>query len=271
VPEPTLQQLQRWMSLVTRHPADADAAAHTEEARALIPRGAVLGGEIIKPSATMQPLQRMDVYNGGYLTRLVEVLQSDFDALQFALGRRAWFELARDYVYAHPSHHPNLNVFGARMPAFVAARGELPHGAFLAELAVLQWTVAEAFAAPEFEPLDVEALRGLTQEQWAGVVFEPNPSVRLRRFEFPVNGFLQSFYDGAEPDIPGPAPQHIVAYRKAGAVWRVRLPEPIARILQALIDGETFAIALERAGEHDQDVGPWFQEWSADGVFVAVR
>jgi len=271
VPDPTLQQLQRWMSLVTRHPADSDAGAHSEEARALIPRGAVLGGEIIKPSPTMEPLQRMDVYNGGYLSRLKEVLESDFDALEFALGPEAWFELARDYVDAHPSRHPNLNVFAAHLPAFVAARTALPHHAFLTELAVLQWTVAKTFAAPEFTPLDVDSLSGLTQEQWAEVVFEPNPSVRLRHFEYPVNGFLQAFYDGDEPSIPDAAPNHIVAYRKDGVVWRVKLPDPIAAILEALLAGETFAAALERAGDHGQDVGPWFREWSADGLFVAAR
>lgn len=270
MPDPTLLQLQRWMSLVTRHPADSDAAAHTEAARALIPRGAVLGGDVIKPSPTMEPLQRMDVYNGGYLSRLKDVLESDFDALAFALGPEAWFDLVRDYVEAHPSRHPNLNGFGAWLPAFVAARAALPHHAFVTELAVLEWTVAEAFAAPEFTPLDLEALSGLTQEQWAEVVFEPNPSVRLRHFDYPVNGFLQAHYDGDEPSIPDPAPNHIVAYRKDGVVWRVKLPEPIAVILEALLAGDTFAVALGRAGEHDQDVGPWFREWSADGLFVAA-
>ena len=70
MPEPTLQELQRWMSLVVQHRGDSDEASQTDPARALIPRGAIVSGEVIRPSPTMEPLQRMDVYNGGYLTRL---------------------------------------------------------------------------------------------------------------------------------------------------------------------------------------------------------
>jgi hypothetical protein len=270
MPEPTLRQLQRWMSLVVRHRGDSDSASHTAAARALIPRGSVLAGEVIKPSATMPPLARLDVYGGAYLTRLREVLESDFDALRHALGPEDFAALAADYVYAHPSRHPNLNVFGAGLPELVAARADLPHREFLAELADLQWTVAESFAAPEFTPLDVEALRGLSHEQWAAVVFAPNPSVRLRRYRYPVNGFLQAFFDGREPAVPAPADHHLVVYRKAGTVWRVVLPAPIAAILAALLAGEPFGRALERAGDGEVDVGPWFQEWSADGLFVNV-
>ncbi len=270
MPEPTLEQLQRWMTIVVQHPEDAEAASHSEEARALIPRGAVVGGEIVRDAANARSFQRLDVYNGGYLARLIEVLESDHDALKYALGEDAWFVVARDYVYAHPSHHPNLNRFGAHLRDFLADR-DLPHRDFYVDLARLHWAMVEAFDAPEFEPLDVQPLATLTQEQWAGVVFTPNPSVRLLRFDYPVNGFLQAFYDGKDPERPEAAESFVVAYRKDGRVWRVKLPEPIYHILSALVAGRPFAEALEAGGEHDEDVGGWFQEWSADGLFVTAQ
>jgi hypothetical protein len=269
--EPRLRVLQRWMSEVIRHPADSDTAAQSETARALVPRGQVVAGQVIKPSPKgVPPLHRLDVYNGGYLSRLIEVLEGDFDAVKHALGD-GWFEVAKRYVYAHPSRHPNLNQFGKHFPGFLAEQ-HLPHRGFVVDLARLQWAVVESFDSPEFTPLDVTALGSLTQEQWAGAVLRCNPSVRLVRFDWPVHRYLQRFYDGEQPGIEKPATTHVLCYRKEGRVWRLRLPDAMAAILAALMEGQPFARALEAATtEHEENVGSWFQEWAADGVFVGVE
>ncbi|MEM7199592.1 MAG: DNA-binding domain-containing protein [Planctomycetota bacterium] len=268
MPEPSLAALQRWMSLVVRHPEDPNAASHTEAARALIERGQVLNGDVVRPSPQQQPLQRLGVYHGGYLARLIEVLEHDYSALRYALGDDAWRALATDYVLRHPSQHPNLNGFGHRLPAFVASQ-DLPDGAFLAELARLQWAVTEAFDAPEFEPLDVQSLATLSEGQWADLVLHTNPSLRLLAFDYPTNGFLQAFFDGEQPKPPKPHTIFVSVYRKEGRVWRTKLPEPAFRILAALHSGEPFGKALDAGGEHEEDITTWFQEWSADGVFRA--
>ena len=230
MPDPGLQTLQSWMSRVIQHPETSDVAAAEEAARALIPRGALVAGEVIKPSTKMEPLQRMDVYNGAYLSRLIEVLQSDYAGLEYALGDERWFQLAKTYVAHYPSHHPNLNQFGKHLPGFVAEQ-DFEDGAFLAELARLQWTVVESFDAPEFESLDMQDLASLTQEQWADVVLRANPSVRLFESSYPVNRFLQAFYDGDEPSTPDLADSRLADLpqgrpRLAGRPAHARLPHP---------------------------------------------
>ena len=257
------------MRLLVQHPATCDEAANDAAARALVPRGAALAGEVILPSPTMTPMRRMDVYNGGYLSRLVEVLESDYEVLRYALGD-AWLPLAREYVYAHPSHHPNLNGFGHRLPEFVAGRDH-PHQAFLTDLARLQWAMVETFDAAEFTPLDFNELQTLSPEQWAGVKLRANPSVHVMEFDHPANRYLQDRFDGGEPTIPEPQPSRVLLNRVDGRVWRTELPEPIHRVLSALVEGAPFGPALEAGVEHDQDVTVWFREWSADGVFVAAE
>lgn len=269
--EPALDTLQRWMALIVQHPTTSADGARTDPARALIPTGRVLAGEIVRPSATQPPLERLDVYNVGYLSRLVEVLESDYDAVRFALGEEAWRSLARDFVYAHPSHHPNLNGFGAALPEFLADREDVPHRAFLAELAQLQWAVTESFHAPEFEPIRFDTLQSLTPEQWAGVVLRANPSVRLLEFTHPTGRYLQDVLEQREPTIPAPEPSWLLVNRKDGRVWRAGLPQPVHAILAALLRGEPFAAALEAGGDHGHDVTAWFQEWSADGIFAGVE
>ena len=64
------------------------------------------------------------------------------------------------------------------------------------------------------------------------------------------------------------------AKRKGGRVWRTRLPAAIFAVLSALAAGEALAAALEAGGEiadAGDGIGRWFQEWSADGVFVAIE
>lgn len=268
MPDPSLVELQRWMSILVQHPGDADAASRQDDARALVPRGAAVAGEVIKPSDKLRPLERVDVYGNGYAARLIEVIESDFSALKYALGDDAWYALTRAYVQSFPSQHPNLNRFAARLPEFVAAREDLENRAFFADLARLNWGVVEAFDAPQFTPLDMTTLQSLTEDQWSELVLHPNPSLRLLTFEYPVNRFLQDFLDDKLPVIPTPLPTHVSIYRKDGRVWRTRLSPPAFRILSALASGEPFAAALATAQDEEVDVGHWFQEWSADGVFV---
>jgi len=264
---PDLPTLQRWMSILVRHHGNAETAAASDAAQALIPQAALLAGSIVAPSATMTPTERIQVYNGGYLSRLLEVLESDFDAIKYVIGEQAWFELGRDFVEEHPSQHPNLNHFGKHMPDFIAAQTELPHRAFLADLARLEQAVVQAFDSPEFEPFDLQQLQSLTEDQWPEVRFVLNPSVQLRTFDYPVNRFLQDYFDDKAPEVPAAEPVSMMVYRKRGRVWRVRLPDPIYAIAAAIAGGQPFGEAVTAGGAHEENVMRWFQEWSAEGVF----
>ena len=268
---PDLKTLQRWMARVIAHPERSDAAAADPVACAWIDVERVRRGEIVRGDARLDPMQRLDVYNGGYLSRLIEVLGIDYDALRFALGDERWHKLAADYVFAHPSRHPNLNRFGQAMPAFVATQGDVERRGFLTELAHLQWSVQEAFDAPEFTPLDLTTLAGVDETAWATMVLTTNPSLRLLKLNNPANAFLQGFFDGDEPHLPGPRPTYLSIYRRDGRVWRTELPEAAFHILTALRDGRPFGEALEAAEDAEIDVGQWFQEWSANGVFTAAK
>jgi hypothetical protein len=268
--QPDLKSLQSWMSITIRHKKDAQTAVRSKAARSLAPLGSVTRGEIILPNDRMTPTARLQVYNGGYFTRLKEVLEIDYKVLLRAMGDHAFFHLALDYVDRHPSRHPNLNLFGKQLPDFIATRRGLANRAFLRDLACLECTMVDAFSAPEFTPLDPSSLAHLTQEQWNDAVLQVNPSVRLLRSSYPVNTYLQAILDDGEPEFPGRETKHLVVYRKDDRVWRLNLPGPMYRILQALMDGEPFGQALARGGKHSLDISKWFQEWSADGLFSGI-
>lgn len=263
-----LLHLQRWLARVVRHPARIGEAV--ADADALLPQTRVIAGDVIGVSERADALTRLAVYNGGYLARLRDALAIDFPGLAHALGDDAFLTLVSGYVELHPSRHPNLNQLGAHLPDYIAGLDDLQNRGFLVDLARLELAMTRAFDAPEFTPFDMSALQHLSEEQWAEVVLRTNPSLQVLAFDFPVNGWLQAFFDEAPIDLPRASPHWLAVYRQDYQVFRLGLPQAMFAILGALCDGQPFAKALEAGGEHEHDLSHWFQQWSADGLFIGA-
>ncbi len=267
---PRLRALQEWMSVVVQHPRTADVAIRSAAAAAHFPPTAVEHGRIVKPNDRMTATDRLQVYNGGYLSRLQEVLETDYPALRHLLGDPAFRALVAAFVVGHPSRHPNLNRFGLPLPAFVARRRKLPHRAFAAEVATLERAVSTAFDAPEFRPLDLQELAAVPPSRWATARFTANPSVQVLTFRFPTNGWYQAFLDEQAPSPPAPAATALCVYRKDQKVWRMKLSPGMHSVLAALLAGRPLGEALGTA-DGEADVMATFQSWAHDGLFAAVR
>lgn len=269
---PDLATLQRWLQELVLHEVDARAAA--EQSRH-IASDAVTRGDLIPPVDGLDPLDRAQIYNGGYVSRLVGVLETDYKATRHALGDR-WQGVAMAAVYANPSREKNLNPYGRMLPPYVASREDLPDRPFLADLTRLEWAMTEAFDAPEFTPFDMASAQSQPESAWAGAVFEANPSVRVHDFDYPVNAYVRAVLADEDPAPPPPQPTATAVYRKDQTVWRLDLPLDVAAILHALVAGRPFGEALaegQAKSQPDQpiDVGKWFREWAADGLFVNVE
>jgi hypothetical protein len=265
-----LKQLQEWMSILVEHPRSARAGAHTKAARAIVSPQRVRRGEVVLPNDRMDPFQRVQVYNGGYFARLKEVLESDHPGLVHALGEETWLHVALGYLQRHPSRHPNLNRLNKNLPDYLATRKGLPNRAFHRDLARLEVLMTDAFDAPEFEPLDMTTLKDLTPDQWTALVFQPNPSLQVESFSYPVNAYLQDVFDGSEPGIPPRQKSHLAVYRHDHRVYRLTLSSPMFTVLTALCAGTPFGKALAEVATDPQQVTRWFQTWSADGLFVGA-
>lgn len=269
-PRPSLRALQEWVAFVMRHPATADVAVRARRARAIFPLPSVLDGAIVKPNDRMSVTDRLQVYNGGYLARLHEVLLSDYSVLEYLLGAARFHRLCADYVDRHPSRHPNLNQLGKKLPAFVARQTDLPRVRFAAEVAALEKLISDAFDAPEFAPLTAERLGAIAPHDWPRAQLACNPSLRLAAFSYPVNAYYIACKEGKEPRPPRPRRSHVAVFRREGRVFRLDLEPAAHAVLAALMRGVALGRALARADAADK-VGLWFQTWAADGLFVDVR
>lgn len=270
--EPSLRKLQEWMSAVVRHPKTAIVAIHSQRARTRIAPRAALEGAIVKLSKAMTPPERLDIYNGGYLMRLVEAVESDYRGVSAVLGHGEFHRLIARYVTWHPSRHQNLNRFGKQLPEFLRDHLADRRAPFLFELARLEREMTLAFDAPEFVPLSAEQLGAVGSQDLEKLVLVPNPSLRLARFAFPVDPFLTEVVARDHvPPVPRRKATDMVVFRNQGRVWRAELDGNEASVLRALHAGKPLGKALGRTSASPEQVSRWFTRWASEGFFVALR
>lgn len=267
-PVASLRVLQRWFAAVVVHPGTVDDAFADRRVQRLVPGRAP--HELLVPPPAGDLPTRCAVYNGGYLERLVEVLQGDFGAVQHVLGEPAFRALVARYLQRHPSRHPNLNQLGRAFPAFVRTQRTLPQRAFVAELAQLELAVSRAFDAAEFTPLAADALATVPPARLGAIRLAANPSLQLLAFRHPVDVWYQAWKEGAPIAVPGPQRSWLAVHRRDDRVWRHRLSQPQFAVLSALVVGQPLENALAKAPA-TAPVGTWFTEWGQNGWFTALR
>lgn len=253
----SLRALQRRFAAVLRRTRAAPRAGGVLP----IVAGAAHGGPF-------PPRARLAVYTDAYVARLVEVLAGDYGAVRARLGERAFTCLARAYVQAHPSRHPNLNRFGARFPAFLRRQRAVRPS--VVALARLEQALTLAFDAVEFVPLAADALAALSPARWRKAGLSVNPSVQQLRLPAVVADEFTA-WRRAEP--PPPARRGAVdlcVVRVGEQVVRREFSRPAAEVLARLRRGLPLGRAL-RGLRGDAPVDAWFAQWRADGVFTAVR
>jgi len=275
--EVPLGRLQRWLQEVVVHPGSAEEAVAAPAARAFVPRRRV--GEVILPSATLRPEQRLGIYHGMYLLRMEEALESDYPALKHFLGDDGFRSLVAAYVRAHPSRSYSLNFLGRHLPDFMRDAPGLRRSAFCHDLARLEQAVAEVFDAPEEPALRAEEIAAVPETAWESARLVPIAAFRLLGFRYPVNAYVQSVRD---LDHGHPALRRrdtwVAVYRREYAVWRQDLDRAGHRLLSDIAAGERLGAAVTAALRRGRgrrpsakDLFRWFRGWMGAGMFRSVE
>ncbi|MBK8012401.1 MAG: putative DNA-binding domain-containing protein [Deltaproteobacteria bacterium] len=269
-----LRSLEAWFQTVITHPIDArHGAEEAEDIARQLGHGRV--DEIVTSGPAISAEARLELYHYAYHARLVECLADDFAAVQDAIGERAFEEIARQYIAAHPSTHPNLNAFGAQFPEFLRTRANGRSDVrFAAELARLEWAVVEAIHAPESAALSAEALASVSAEAWPTLRLLPSSTLQRLMFDYPVNRYFQAYMNDDPIEIPAPEWSAVAVYRQDWRVYRMPLTRSMDNVLGAILRGQPLIEALSVLDAEDEvdpeDVTTWFKEWMASGFFSGL-
>ena len=269
-----LPRLQRWMQAVIEQPGSPDEAVASAAARAELDPAQIQS--LIRPSSTLTAVERVGVYQGMYLLRMVEALGNDFPAVAHFLGDASFARLVTRYVAAHPSRSYTLNRLGDRFPEFIRASRAIRRRGFAADLARLELLVTEAFDAPASPAWPADEIARVPEEAWPDAVLVPAAALRVAAFGYPVNAYLQSVKDD-DHDHPAAErrPTWIAVYRKDYEVWRLDLSKPAHDFLAALAKGRPFGKAVAQAsrglqGPPGEALFRWLRDWVAEGLFQGV-
>ena len=170
MPRVALDRVQRWMQAVIVHPGTVDEGIRSRGAAAEF----ATVEEVVRPSARLTAAERVGIYHGMYLGRMVEALESDYPALQRLLGRQGFADLVRGYIQAHPSRSYTLNRLGDHLPEFVAKAPGLRQRGFCHDLARLELAMSQVFDEEETPALTPEAIAAVPRRMGR----RPSPSHR---------------------------------------------------------------------------------------------
>ena len=271
------ETFQRWMLTAISHPDGLSGGLRA--AHHIVPVSEDTLADVVEPSEHLTARERLGIYADMYFWRLVDILAEDFEAVRHAVGPDAFYDLAVAYLVAHPSRSKLLNGLGCHLGRFLAETPlEVPHRAFVAELARFESSLEDVFDAPHAEPLSAAQVQAIAPERWGGARLTLVPALRLHSFSWRVNSYFQAVMDDEHPKIPEPQPSWVVVYRSQFKVWRMHLTVQQHTLLSSLESGLTLGEALTAcASLPGTDVealvdalGGWFQEWAAEGFFCGV-
>lgn len=140
-------------------------------ARAIEAPDTVEAGLLERSIAQRPPLDaaaRADIYAEMYRFRLADALRADYPRVARLLGEEGFFAMAQAYAAAHPSASSDIGQFGRHLADFLSENPG-PRGDE-ADLARLEWALAQAFTARDAESVAQAAL---------GQLGEQAPSARL--------------------------------------------------------------------------------------------
>ncbi len=263
------------MQAVIVHPGKTREALASPEAASLVSPERV--GDVVLPSATLDPAERVGIYHDMYELRMGEALESDYPGLCHFLGPKRWKKVVSGYLAAHPSSSYTLNVLGRHVAEYVYTASGVSYAGFCRDLARLEWAITEAFDAPETPILKEADLSAVPPEAWESARLVPTEAFRLLVLDYNAGSYLDSLRD-EEHDHPLPRrrPSWVVVCRRDYAVYRLALTRPAYRLLEALAAGRPVGEAVEHCLRRsrprptgDQIFG-WFRGWAQSGVFQSV-
>jgi len=285
-----LNQIQNWMQAAIMHPAGTLEGMASDEARCHIDVGQSGANAVVTGSNSMSALERLSIYSFAYFARLLECMREEFPVLTHALGEETFDAFAVGYLQAYPSRSYTLFQLADNFPRYLAETrpdpaedGELLPGwpDFLIDLATLELTLSRVFDGPGVEGealLDAEQLRKLSPESLLESRLVGVPCLQLLALKFPVHTYFTAVKQSHDPEFPEPAETWLAVTRRNFVVRHYELSRPAFELLQALLGGATFAEAIERAAESAGDdldrfsnnLRAWFQDWAAEGFFLAL-
>jgi hypothetical protein len=216
---------------------------------------------------------RLRIYRNNSSAQVERSLNLTFPVVLRRVGADYFRQLAHHFRTACPSRHGDLHEIGRRFPEFLAAHLAGTPYSWLAELAVLEWAVAEAAVSADSPVADPASLAGLTPSQLEDVRFEFVPSLRLVSASVPVLAVWRANQvdgEGQAVDI-SKGSESVLVHRGSDGVLLRLLGDREHDFLGAIAAGKSLAVALEQSALPLEELPVVLHRLFASQAVAAVR
>lgn len=190
---------------------------------------------------------RLGIYGKGYRLRLLEVFESNYPILHQLLGDDDFGTIANEYLDQYPSTFPSIRWFGDQLANFLKTHTDYCIHPYLAELALLEWTMGLIFDAKDQSPINTDAIMVIPHDAWGEMQLIVHPSTHRLNFAWNTVAIWQALSEKQEPPEFHRLPQleHWILWRKELNSLICLLPEDEAWAIDALLRHQTFGEICE--------------------------
>jgi len=235
-------------------------------------------GDAIADAPPLPVAARLGIYRHAYVSRLIEALGETYPVLRAVLGDEDFGALGEAFIAAHPSVHRSIRWYGAELAQFLTRQSPYAEQPLLAELALLEWTLAEVFDAADADSLTRAALAAIDPADWDGLTFTFHPSVRRLELRWNTAPVWRAVSGGEPPPDPMQGEQALT-----WLLWRQNLENYFrslsadeAAALDAALRGKTFGEICELLGlwlppdEIPMRAAGLLAAWADSGMLIGV-
>jgi hypothetical protein len=140
--------------------------------------------EAIADAPPLPVAERLGIYRNAYRVRLIDALGETYPVLHAVLGDEDFAALGEEFIAATPSVHRSLRWYGAELAEFLKQQSPFAEQPIFAELALLEWTLAEVFDAADAACVTRAAFAAIDAAQWSELSFAFHPSLRRLRLQW---------------------------------------------------------------------------------------
>ena len=130
--------------------------------------------------------RQFQVYRNNMRYSLADSLGATYPAIKALVGDEFFNWLAGQYLSQHPSRSGDLHEFGGHLSETLEQMEEVNKLPYLADLARLEWHYHEVFHEADANPIGIEVLAGVPQDQLGELRLTLHPATRLLQSDYPL-------------------------------------------------------------------------------------
>jgi hypothetical protein len=273
-----LKRLQQWFGSVITRPIDEDSRMLP-----LSPKGIPMeeeASDYIRPSPTLRPAQRIQIYNQQYWWRFLSILQENYPLLTRLFGYHEFnFRIAIPYICKYPSQHWSLSTLGNHLPQWIASDYQGDDKEIVLKTAEIEWAYGDMFYVKHYPPPTAADLPQDTDpSHFLSLTLFLQPHVHLFEMPYDLFSFRRKMLEQEPeywithdfPELSKDKTYYFVLYRTPSnfITWN-SISYGEFTLLHLFKEGSSIEAACDWLEEQEgaaceeagENIHHWFQEW----------